>query len=72
MEWQETVKALGGVAVLGKDVVSGAAFARKIEEGLPRITIVRLKRFTHLSDTDLAEVIPRRTLTSIRAVKKSP
>ena len=39
MEWQETVKALGGVAVLGKDVVSGAAFARKIEQGLPRVTI---------------------------------
>jgi len=70
MEWQETVKALGGVAVLGKDVISGAAFARRVEQGLPRITIVRLKRFTHLSDTDLAEVIPRRTLTSIRALKK--
>ena len=70
MEWQETVKALGGVAVLGKDVVSGAAFARKIEQGLPRVTIVRLKRFTHLSDADLAEVIPRRTLTSIRALKR--
>lgn len=70
MGWQETVNALGGVSVLGKDVVSGAAFARKVEEGLPRITIVRLKRFTHLTDADLAEVIPRRTLTSIRALKK--
>lgn len=70
MEWQETVEALGGAAVLGKDVISGVAFARKVEQGLPRSTIARLKRFTHLSDSDLAEVIPRRTLTSIRGVKK--
>lgn len=70
MEWQETVEALGGVAVLGKDVISGVAFARKVEQGLPRSAIARLKRFTHFSDSDLAEVIPRRTLTSMRGVKK--
>jgi len=70
MEWQETVEALGGVAVLGKDVISGIAFARKVEQGLPRSAIARLKRFTHFSDSDLAEVIPRRTLTSMRGVKK--
>jgi putative toxin-antitoxin system antitoxin component (TIGR02293 family) len=70
MEWQETAKALGGVAVLGKEVVSGVAFARKIEQGLPGSSIIRLKRFGHLSDSDLSEVIPRRTLTSMRGVKK--
>lgn len=70
MEWQETVEALGGVAVLGKDVISAVAFARKVEQGLPSSAIVRLKRFTHFSDSDLAEVIPRRTLTSMRGVKK--
>lgn len=70
MEWQETAKALGGVAILGKEVKSGVAFARKIEQGLPRSAIVRLKHFSHLSDSDLAEVIPRRTLTSMRGVKK--
>lgn len=70
MEWQETVEALGGVAVLGKDVISAVAFARKVEQGLPRSAIVRLKRFTHFSDSDLAEVIPHRTLTSMRGVKK--
>ena len=43
MEWQETLKALGGVAVVGKDVVSAVAFAQKIEAGLPRLAIVRLK-----------------------------
>ena len=70
MEWQETAKALGGAAVLGKGVISGVAFAQRIEQGLPRSSIVRLKRFSHLSDSDLAEVIPRRTLTSMRGVKK--
>jgi len=70
MEWHETAKVLGGVAVLGKGVTSGAAFAQKVEEGLPRSAIVRLKRFTHFSDADLAEVIPRRTLTSMRGEKR--
>ena len=70
MEWQETAEALGGVAVLGKEVISGVAFARRVEQGLPVSAIVRLKRFTHFSDSDLAEVIPRRTLTSMRGVKK--
>lgn len=70
MEWQETAKALGGNAILGKDVVSGATFARKVEQGLPRTAIARLKQFTHLSDADLSEVIPRRTLTSLRGAKK--
>lgn len=70
MEWQETAKALGGVAVFGKEVKSGVAFARRIEQGLPASAIARLKHFSHLSDSDLAKVIPRRTLTSVRGVKK--
>lgn len=70
MEWQETAEALGGPAVLGKDVVSAVALARKVEEGLPRAAIIRLKRFTHFSDSELAEVIPRRTLTSMRGVRR--
>jgi putative toxin-antitoxin system antitoxin component (TIGR02293 family) len=70
MEWQETAKALGGNAILGKDVVSGATFARKVEQGLPRVAIARLKQFTQLSDAELSEVIPRRTLTSLRGAKK--
>jgi|SRR5689334_25328254 len=70
MEWQETAEVLGGVAVLGKDVVSGVAFARRVEQGLPSSAIIRLKGFTHFSDSELAEVIPRRTLTSMRGVKR--
>jgi putative toxin-antitoxin system antitoxin component (TIGR02293 family) len=69
MEWLETANALGGVEVLGKEVVSGLTFARRIERGLPYRVIVRLKKFTQLSDKDLTEVIPRRTLTSLRGAR---
>jgi putative toxin-antitoxin system antitoxin component (TIGR02293 family) len=70
MEWNETARALGGVAVLGKEVISGVAFARRVEQGLPGAVIARLKRYSHLSDTDLTAVIPRRTLTSLRGLRK--
>lgn len=70
MEWQETINALGGRSVLGKDIVSGAAFVESVERGLPRSAVTELKRFSHLSDSDLAAVIPRRTLTSMRRARK--
>lgn len=70
MEWQETVSALGGAEVLGKQVVSGAAFVHSVEEGLPRTSLTELKRFSGLSDTDLAAVIPRRTLTNMKAARR--
>jgi putative toxin-antitoxin system antitoxin component (TIGR02293 family) len=66
MEWYETAGALGGSDVLGADVVSGTAFVRKVEEGFPRRVVVQFKRFSGLSDNDLVEVIPRRTLTHIK------
>jgi putative toxin-antitoxin system antitoxin component (TIGR02293 family) len=70
MEWQETINALGGRHVLGKSVVSGAAFVETVERGLPRSAITELKRFSHLSDSDLAIVIPRRTLSSMKRSRK--
>ena len=70
MEWQETINALGGRDVLGKKVISGAAFVERVEQGLPRSAVTELKRFSHLSDSDLAAVIPRRTLTSIRRARR--
>jgi len=66
MEWYEAASALGGVAVLGEDVVSGTSFVRRIERGLPRRAMVQLKRFSGLSDQDLSHVIPRRTLTHLK------
>jgi putative toxin-antitoxin system antitoxin component (TIGR02293 family) len=68
MEWYETANALGGVEVLGAEVVSGTSFVRKVEQGLPRRALVQFKRFSGLSDSDLSEVIPRRTLTNLKSV----
>jgi len=56
--------------VLGKDVISGAAFVQTVERGLPRSALAELKRFSHLSDSDLTAVIPRRTLTSIKRARR--
>jgi putative toxin-antitoxin system antitoxin component (TIGR02293 family) len=73
MEWQETASALGGTAVLGGEVTSGAAFATRVEKGLPERALTQLKRFSRLSDADLTAVIPRRTLSNTRkAVRLTP
>lgn len=62
--------ALGGTEVLGDEVVSGSTFVQKVEQGFPRRVVVHFKRFSGLSDNDLVEVIPRRTLTHIKRVPR--
>ncbi len=70
MEWSETAGALGGPAVLGDEVTTGAAFVHRVEEGLPGKSLTLLKRFSGLSDADLTAVIPRRTLSNARKVSR--
>lgn len=70
MEWYETANALGGADVLGSEVVSGSAFVHQIEQGLPRAAVAQLKRYSLLSDADLSEVIPRRTLTDLKHARR--
>lgn len=70
MEWYETAHALGGTAVLGEEVTSGAAFVHRIEEGLPTRVLTQLKRYSRLSDADLTAVIPRRTFSSFRKARR--
>lgn len=70
MGWYESANALGGTAVLGEGVTSGPAFVERIERGLPRRAITQLKRFSQLSDADLAAVIPRRTLSALKKASK--
>lgn len=70
MEWSETAGALGGTAVLGDEVTTGAAFVHRVEEGLPGKALTLLKRFSRLSDADLTAVIPRRTLSNARKVSR--
>lgn len=66
MEWMETANALGGVEVLGDDVISGPSFVQEIERGFPKTVLTQLKLYSGLSDTEVAEVIPRRTLTNLK------
>jgi putative toxin-antitoxin system antitoxin component (TIGR02293 family) len=70
VEWFETAGALGGSAILGEGVSNGAAFVERIEQGLPRRALDQLKRFSGLSDAHLSDVIPRRTLTSLKRARK--
>ena len=53
-------------------ILPGVEFlvGQTVERGLPRSALAELKRFSHLSDSDLATVIPRRTLTSIRRARR--
>jgi putative toxin-antitoxin system antitoxin component (TIGR02293 family) len=70
VEWYEIAGALGGTEILGPDVISGSAFVQKVEQGFPRRVVVQFKRFSGLSDNDLVEVIPRRTLSHIKRVRR--
>lgn len=70
MGWHETASALGGTAVLGDEVSTGAGFVQRVEGGLPGKSLTLLKRFSLLSDADLTEVIPRRTLANARKVAR--
>ena len=66
MEWYETANALGGVEVLGEEVTSGPAFVQRVEQGFSKRVFISFKRNSGLSDADLSEVIPRRTLTHLK------
>ncbi|HWK89712.1 MAG TPA: antitoxin Xre/MbcA/ParS toxin-binding domain-containing protein [Longimicrobium sp.] len=70
MEWYETASALGGTAVLGKEVTTGAAFIHRVETGLPRNALTQLKRYSRLSDAELTAVIPRRTLSNASKLQR--
>ena len=62
----ETVGILGGERVLGP-VRSDVEFVQMIEHGLPVNVVAEIARLGDLSESDLAEVIPRRTLQHARA-----
>lgn len=70
MGWHETASALGGTAVLGDEVSTGAGFVQRVEGGLPGKSLTFLKRFSGLSDADLTAVIPRRTLSTTRTATR--
>jgi putative toxin-antitoxin system antitoxin component (TIGR02293 family) len=70
MDWNETAQALGGAEVLGSEVVSGVAFVHRVEQGLPKKAVRVFMRYSQLSDADLSEAIPRRTLTNLKSADR--
>ncbi len=62
MSMTQTIDSLG----LQEEVRSELEFVRLVEEGLPLATVDELKRLGGLTDTELARIIPRRTLAHAR------
>jgi putative toxin-antitoxin system antitoxin component (TIGR02293 family) len=62
MSVTQTIDSLG----LGDRVTSEVEFVRLVEEGLPLATVDEVKRLGALSDVELAQIIPRRTLAHAR------
>lgn len=62
----ETAEALGGAAVLGKEVESEIDFVHLVQQGLPASAIDRLVDLGDLSPAELDEIIPRRTVSHAR------
>ncbi|CAN5681379.1 hypothetical protein BH23GEM3_BH23GEM3_08080 [soil metagenome] len=63
----QTIEGLGGEQVLGSDIRSQLDFVALIEQGLPVATADELARLGELSDAELGEIVPRRTLSHARS-----
>jgi putative toxin-antitoxin system antitoxin component (TIGR02293 family) len=61
-----TMKSLGGAAVLGREARSEMEAVEMVEDGLPAGTIARLQSLGGLAESDLASIIPRRTLSHLK------
>lgn len=66
MNMTQTIDSLGGEAVIGEGIRSEVAFVRLVERGLPLATVDALARLGDLSEAELGQIIPRRTLAHAR------
>lgn len=66
MDMLHTMENLGGAETFGSEVRSEIDFVKRIEAGLPVETAEALKRLGDLSEADLNEIVPRRTLSHAR------
>jgi putative toxin-antitoxin system antitoxin component (TIGR02293 family) len=66
MTVSQAIDNLGGVEVFGADVHSEIEFVERIEQGLPVRAADALLELGDLSEADLDEVVPRRTLSHAR------
>jgi putative toxin-antitoxin system antitoxin component (TIGR02293 family) len=62
-----TAAALGGAAVLGIDIESEVELVQLVEEGLPIETLDRLMAIGDLRSAELEQIIPRRTISHLKA-----
>jgi putative toxin-antitoxin system antitoxin component (TIGR02293 family) len=67
MKMMETMDQLGGAGALGAAVGSELEFIRMVEEGLPIAAAEHLSALGELSEAELGEIVPRRTLSHARA-----
>lgn len=65
-----TAKALGGAALLGKRPRSEVAFVHLIESGLPARALASLASLGDLTPDEMAQIIPRRTLTHLKRQRR--
>jgi putative toxin-antitoxin system antitoxin component (TIGR02293 family) len=66
MNLRKAIENLGGAEVLGGEVRSEVEFVTRIEEGLPARAVDELARLGDLTEADLGQIIPRRTLAHAR------
>ena len=70
MNFLATVESLGGADVLGGEVRSETEFVERVEEGLPSGVVARLMELGGLSDAEMAQIIPRRTLSHLKNTRR--
>ncbi len=61
-----TVEALGGAAVLGGEIRSETDLIKRVEEGFSPEAIQHLMRLGDLSEAEMGQIIPRRTLAHLK------
>lgn len=66
MNMRRTFDSLGGAEALGGEVRSEIEFVTRIEEGLPARAADELARLGDLTEAELGQIIPRRTLAHAR------
>ncbi len=66
MDFLATVESLGGAAVLGGEIRSETDLIERVEAGLPSGAVARLIELGDLSDEEMSQIIPRRTLSHLK------
>ncbi len=66
MDFLATMESLGGAAILGGEIRSETDLIERVEAGLPSVAVARLIELGDLSDAEMSQIIPRRTLSHLK------